>query len=145
MISKNEIYKELLQKQLKIVSPRNMKLTNSDLKRISRRITNSIFIDNKCSLWLGYISSYKNGKYVNFFYNRKKAALHRLIYCNYVGSLSNCSRILFTCNNKGFCFNVNHLKKFENVSNKRKNKISTPNFILRIYDSSDGEITLDFN
>jgi len=110
----NIILKELINKQLKNVNIHN-KLKFNDIKRISKFIRSSIFDENNCSLWHGYITNDNNsskGTYINFYFNKKKIALHRLLYENYVDSINDDEYIKFTCINKGKCCNINHLKKF---------------------------------
>jgi hypothetical protein len=110
----NIILKELLNKQLKNIIIQN-KLNFSDIKRISKFLTTSIFDENNCSLWNGYVTNENNnlkGTYINFYYNKKKIALHRLLYENYVDKINEDDYIKFTCVNKGKCCNINHLKKF---------------------------------
>lgn len=55
----------------------------------------------------------KKGSYVNFYFNKKKVALHRLLYLNYVDELDSQEYLKFTCNNPGKCCNINHLSKFK--------------------------------
>jgi len=111
----NVYLSELLEKQNKLVNG-TKKLQFNDLKRISKYINNSIFNDNKCCLWTGYITNEKNtnkGTYINFYFRRKKVALHRLLYINFVDNLDNTDYLKFNCPNKGKCCNVNHMKKFK--------------------------------
>lgn len=42
-----------------------------------------------------------------------KAALHRLLYSNFVDHLSEDEYLKFTCDNKGKCCNIYHMKKFK--------------------------------
>ena len=66
-------------------------------------------------MWSGYVTNDKNhtkGTYINFYFNKKKIALHRLLYLNYIGEISNKEYIRFTCDNKGKCCNINHMKKY---------------------------------
>ena len=85
------------------------------------------FDKSKCSLWNGYVTNDNNnfkGTYINFYYNKKKIALHRLLYENYVGKISN-QYINYTCDNKGLCCNINHFTvkpkkiKKNNINNKK--------------------------
>ena len=114
-INNNNIYlKELLTKQLKNVSI-TKKLNYNDIKRISKFLSSSIFDEKKCSLWNGYITNEKNqskGTYINFYFNKKKIALHRLLYINYINDIDNNDYIKFCCNNKGKCCNIHHMKKY---------------------------------
>jgi hypothetical protein len=120
--NKSNILLELLQKQLKDVCS-DKKLTYNDLKRITKYIDTSLF-DNTCTMWTGYITSIKHDKknsYINFFFKKKKYALHRLLYSNYIGELYDSEYIKFSCPNKGVCCNIKHFYKnkkpikFENL------------------------------
>ena len=111
----NELFEELLDKQIKNVS-RDKKLRYSDLRRICKYIDTSIFKTDKCCLWSGYITNINNankGTYINFYFQKKKVALHRLLYVNFVDNLSEDEYLKFNCENKGKCCNVFHLKKFK--------------------------------
>lgn len=115
-IDGNELLTELILKQLKNVS-QDKKLQYNDLKRICKYVTSSIFDENKCCFWSGYVTNANNtsnkGTYVNFYFRKKKAALHRLLYYNFVGELSEDEYLKFSCENKGKCCNIKHLKKFK--------------------------------
>lgn len=112
MIRNDTILCELIKNQKKEIVFEK-KLSYSDLKRISKYLTNSIFND-ECSLWNGYITIIKNDEknsYINFYYNGKKYSIHRLLYINFVGALADTEYIKFKCINKGRCCNVNHFYK----------------------------------
>lgn len=114
-VDKNELLRELISKQLKNVQC-NKKLQYTDLKRICKYINRSIFDENKCCVWNGYITNENNthkGTYINFFYKKKKIALHRLLYINFVDNLCSNEYLKFSCDNKGKCCNLHHLKKFK--------------------------------
>lgn len=116
-LSSKEILEELVQKQLKNV-PTNKKLRYNDLVRVCKLISHSIFDENVCSVWKNYAGDkYSTNKalrapYINFYFRKKKTALHRLLYVNYVGALSTKEYLKFSCPNKGRCCNINHIKKF---------------------------------
>jgi hypothetical protein len=96
------------------------KLTYNDIKRISKFLTSSIFDEVQCSIWNGYITNEKNqikGTYINFYFNQKKIALHRLLYLNFIGDILNTEYIKFSCVNKGKCCNIHHMKKYSYNSN----------------------------
>lgn len=116
----NDILKKLVKRQLKNISP-EYKLSNSDLMRISNNLTSDIF-SNDCCIWNGYITNNNNNraKYINFYFNKKKIALHRLLYINFKGELKKNEYIKYSCNNKGKCCNINHIKK--KVTNQKKIK-----------------------
>ncbi|CAH6421507.1 Hypothetical protein KVN_LOCUS320 [uncultured virus] len=122
----NNLLKELMTKQLKNISS-DKKLQYSDLKRICKYINKSIFDEKNCCIWDGYITNVNNlnkGTYINFYFRKKKVALHRLLFINFVGHLKTDEYLKFTCENKGKCCNLSHLKKFsyqkKNISVKKK-------------------------
>lgn len=111
----NELFKDLIRRQRKTITA-DKKLQLNDLKRICKYINTSIFDKKKCCIWTGYITNMNNatkGTYINFYFKKKKVALHRLLYCNFVDDLSNDEYLKFNCENKGMCCNINHLKKFK--------------------------------
>lgn len=122
--NKNTFLNELFKKQLKNL-PINKKLNYNDIKRISKFLPSSIFESDKCCTWTGYITNenkLSKGTYINFYFNKKKIALHRLLYINYVEDVSDNEYIKFTCENKGKCCNINHMKKYNYNINAKTNK-----------------------
>ena len=119
----NLLLNEMVEKQIKDC-PLNKLLSESDMKRIIKYTNKSIFNKNECCIWRGYITNNKS-KYINFYFNGKKIALHRLLYLNFKGSLYDNSYLTFICSNKGICCNINHcvIKK----TTKNKNNIKTNN------------------
>jgi hypothetical protein len=112
---KKKILRELFEKQLKNV-PIDRKLHFKDLRRITKYINTSIFDPDNCCMWNGYVTNetnIKRGTYVNFFFRKKKVALHRLLYENFVGCLGNDSYLKFSCdeNGAGKCCNISHMIK----------------------------------
>jgi hypothetical protein len=87
--------------------PENKRLKENDFKRIIKYTDNCIF-GNECSLWKGYITNNKS-KYINFYFNGSKIALHRLLYLNFIGHLHENVYLSYTCCNDGVCCNVNHI------------------------------------
>ncbi len=150
----NELFRELLSKQLKNVSS-DKKLQYTDLKRICKYINSSLFDENNCCLWHGYVTNGNNNKgtYVNFYFRKKKAALHRLLYVNFVGELLDDEYLKFNCEHRGKCCNINHLKKFKyqtkkNINNKteaKETKKSKKNNSKRvkIVNKNNGKSALD--
>jgi hypothetical protein len=107
---KNNIYQELIQNQRKGLN-NDKQLDLSDLKRISNYLGTSIFGD-KCSLWTGYVTNFKNkGSYINFFFKGKKISLSRLLYYNFVDNIEDNEYLKYSCNNKGKCCCLNHIVK----------------------------------
>ena len=119
--SSKEMIVELIKNQKKD-TPVDKKLLFNDLKRASKYLTTSIF-DDECSIWNGYITVIKNddkNSYINFYFNGKKYALHRLLYVNYIGELLDSEYIKFKCANKGKCCNINHFYKINNEEKEPK-------------------------
>jgi hypothetical protein len=121
-MNNNNILYELITLQRKNING-NKKLSYNDLKRISKYLSTSIFT-NECSIWNGYTSINKDNKnnYINFFFNKKKYSLQRLLYINYIDDLDN-EYLKYYCNNKGNCCCINHIYK---VNDTKKN-IETTN------------------
>ena len=112
IINKNNILEELIKKQLTNIDY-DKKFTLLDIKRVVNNIPSSIFNDN-CCIWSGYIINSKKTAYISFFIKNKKIALHRLLYYNFVGPINDNEYIKFTCENKGTCCSIKHLKKVHN-------------------------------
>jgi hypothetical protein len=145
-LKSNDFLKELLINQLKNINP-SKKLNYGDMKRISKFLTNSLFHETACSLWNGYVTNEKNhnkGTYINFYFNKKKIALHRLLYINYIGEISNKEYIRFTCDNKGKCCNINHMKKYCYNRNFSKNNNLNNNNQNNINISYKNDLTIEF-
>lgn len=110
-ISKNKILIDLINNQKDDIDG-NKKFDVKSLQRISRNLDDTIF-SNKCVIWKGYITYISNTDthYINFFFNGKKHALHRLLYLNYIGEVNKNEYLKYTCENKGKCCNINHIYK----------------------------------
>ncbi len=159
---------ELIKKQRKNI-PADKKLLHNDLKRISKYLTASIF-GNECSIWNGYVTVIKNDEknsYVNFYYCGKKYALHRLLYHNFIGELSDFEYIKFKCPNKGKCCNINHFYKInkdndtqiekqqkeqtnqtnqiESVNSNLKLNTNTKNSLVNCETKTNKNIVVNFN
>lgn len=110
--NKNNYLLEMIRNQRKDI-PYGMKLYLNDLKRIVEFIPCSIF-DEECCPWKGYITNLNNNKkgtYVNFYYKKKKRALHRLLYINFKESLDVNEYVRFHCEHKGYCCSINCMYK----------------------------------
>ncbi len=148
---KNQIEreKELKAKQIPNVHP-SKKLRSSDIHRIVQHTDISIFDEEKCCLWTGYITNLKNkrkGTYINFYFrDKKKVALHRLLYANFKGNIENCDYIKYSCSNKGKCCNINHMVKFEYVSGDNPESVDdseeTSNDTSEEFEEEDFKITI---
>ncbi len=108
------IFQDLLSNQRKINSIKKLKIT--DIKRLSFYLEKSIFTD-ECSIWKGYIIENKNNEYINFFFNKKKVSLQRLLYINFVDDLSDNEYLQYTCENRGKCCSIKHFTKNDNKKN----------------------------
>ena len=129
----DKIFNELMINQRKNICIEK-KLIFNDFKRISKHLTTSIFDEISCSLWLDFDS---DDKYINFYLNKKKYSLHRLLYYNYVDELSDSEYIKFLCKNKGKCCNINHI-----YINKKINKNLTQ---VNELDNVELEINIENN
>jgi hypothetical protein len=129
----NQHFIEMLRRQLPNLNS-NEKLQYDDLMRICDFTTSSIFSQVGCCLWKGYITPdtrLKKLRYVNFYFNQKKVALHRLLYMNFVEPLSDYDYIKYECKNRGACCNVNHMRK-KTVENRNYKEVSPVNKKVRI-------------
>lgn len=141
---------ELVQKQLKIIDV-NKRLKYNDLKRIAKYVpeNQSLFDPNKCCIWSGYITNAEHsnkGVYVNFYFEGKKIALHRLLYINYVGQLDDNDYLKFCCDNKGRCCNIHHLQKFKYVSKQNdKQDIKLPIINVQELVNEPNEFIINFD
>ena len=120
-ISKNKILVELINNQNDDID-NDKKLDVKSLQRISRNVETSLF-GNDCVFWQGYITYIQSTDvhYINFFFNGKKHALHRLLYLNFIGDLKKNEYLKYKCENKGKCCNINHILKI-NSKNKSLEK-----------------------
>tara|TARA_B100001248_G_scaffold170318_1_gene129024 strand:+ start:15285 stop:15737 length:453 start_codon:yes stop_codon:yes gene_type:complete len=127
MTQKNDdIYLELIQKQRKECKD-SKKLNLSELKRISKNLDTSIFSEDSCSIWTGYITNNTSDvkpSYINFYFRNKKIALHRLLYENYIDNLDKNQYLKYNCKNKGICCNVNHIEVVNSNKNEKINKVN---------------------
>jgi hypothetical protein len=114
--------RELKAKQLPNV-PQSKKLRSSDIHRIVQHTNTSIFDEEECCVWTGYITNLKNkrkGTYINFYFrDKKKVALHRLLFANFKGEINEKDYIKYSCPNKGKCCNIHHMVRFEYNSNEQ--------------------------
>lgn len=127
----NKMFKELIQKQRKNI-PNDKKLQLNDLKRICKYIDTSIFNKTMCCVWSGYITNKNNatkGTYINFYFRKKKVALHRLLYYNFIDDLNTDEYLKFNCDNKGMCCNIYHLKKFKYQKKKKFSEEGSQKYI----------------
>jgi hypothetical protein len=110
MNNKDKILNELIKKQIKCCD--SNKLEKNNLIMIVDNVDKSLF-ENECCLWKGYVTNCNNNraKYINFNFKNKKKALHRLLYKNFVGKLENNEYLKYVCKHKGYCCNINHIKK----------------------------------
>lgn len=144
----NELLKELMFRQLKNI-PTDRRLQYQDLKRICKYIESSIFDENNCCSWNGYVTNANKsnkGTYVNFYFRKKKAALHRLLYINFIGELSDDEYLKFNCENKGVCCNIRHIKKFKYIqkeNNEKKPEAKPKKNANKIITPTDLEINFD--
>ena len=127
-ISQNNIVNKLFDNQLKNINQK-YRLSEKDIIRLASYIDTDPFHESQCCLWKGSVSiSSHQSKYINFWFNKKKQALHRILYINYKGELSNTKYLRFTCEDnkmRGICCNINHIdiiNKIEEIDTDKKEK-----------------------
>lgn len=127
-INKNKLLTELCLKQRKKID-KKYSLELNDTIRLLKNIDNSIFNKTECVLWKGYLTKCNNNKscYVNFYLKKRKLALHRILYINFIDDLDIKYYLKFTCNNPGKCCNINHILKVYNEDSTETNIKSTTN------------------
>lgn len=97
-MSSGELYQELLNNQLlNIDSSKKFQIT--DIKRISKKISNSIFNKKECTIWKCN---------TRFYFRRHRHCIRRLLYYNYIGDPTT-QHITLSCGNCK-CVNINHIK-----------------------------------
>jgi hypothetical protein len=131
---------DLKRKQLLNV-PSSKAFRPGDIRRIVLHTNVSIFDKENCSIWTGYITNLKNkskGTYINFYFrNKKKVALHRLLYANFKGDIGAHEYVKYSCSNKGRCCNINHMVKMEYNSAELDNPL---NEIEQVHPHHDAKI-----
>ena len=118
------LLKELVEKQIKNIKG-SRKLSFHDLEKIVVGIPISIF-DENCCIWTKHIKKNIKTKqeWINFYFNKEKTALHRLLYENYIGELTSEDHIKYKCGSHGGCCNVTHMIKYKyNYTNKTNESI----------------------
>jgi hypothetical protein len=144
----DEYLQELASMQIKNISY-DKRLNFSDLKRIAKYINGSIFSPDTCSLWKGYITNENNpikGTYINFYFKNKKVALHRLLYINFIESLVDGHEYLkYSCENRGKCCNINHIKKYKYNKKKTDNSRLEINTVIVDTHEDLNNYVIDFN
>jgi hypothetical protein len=102
-------------------------LEMSDLKRFLKHVNTSIFNTDECILWQGSMTKSNKNKshYVNFYLRKRKLALHRILYINFVGDLDRNSYLKYSCENHGRCCNINHIHK-ANSTDDEEEEVTTP-------------------
>lgn len=111
--SSNQLIAEMIRNQLQDIQ-KERRLSHPDFRRIVKYLDQSIFIPNVCTIWQGYVtdrSGRNKGSYINFYFRKKKMALHRLLYINFLGSLADDEYVRFKCKNKGYCCSLHCLEK----------------------------------
>ena len=109
----DQLVAEMIRNRLENVKS-EYRLHHNDFRRIAHYISQSIFLPNSCTLWQGYVTDRtktRKGIYINFYFRKRKIALHRLLYINFLGPLEDNEYVRFKCGNKGKCCNINCLEK----------------------------------
>jgi hypothetical protein len=114
MQNKRIILSELLNSQLINIDP-SKKLSYNDITRIVKNVSTSLFSNDSCCIWEGYVTNINRNhktQYINFYFKDKKITLHRLLYINFIGELKDTEYLKFSCDNRGKCCNINHIIKY---------------------------------
>lgn len=144
---KKHLMTELCVKQRKHNNKKYL-LKNKDLQRFINNINDSIFNnDNKCVIWNGKTIKNKKVEYVNFYLNKKKFALHRILYINFIDDINDNQYIKFNCNNSGKCCNLKHMVIKQNINNviKEENILSNVKITKYLSDDNKNKIIIIFN
>jgi hypothetical protein len=149
-MNREEIVNKLFSNQIKDINPK-YQLNAKDIVRLASYLNSDPFDQTECCKWKGAISkSSHQSKYINFWFNKKKQALHRILYLNYISDLPKNKYLRFKCSNpnmRGVCCNINHLDlinddndtaNVDNVDNQNDN-INQPNNIAE-YDVLDEQL-----
>jgi len=127
MTRKSTILDEMTKKQIKNIDD-DKTLSYRDMARIVKNINTSIFSPTSCCIWTGYVTNVWNHKstFINFYFKKKKVALHRLLFNNFVESILDTEYIKFSCNNRGRCCNILHFIKLskDDINNENCNNNS---------------------
>lgn len=139
-MNQEHIFKLMIDHQRAAVGE-HYRLTENDIRRISRYIKADIFNTRQCVLWDGYINQKGNKtQYAKISFRGKKVLLHRLLYHNFIGDVSESDEILYTCKNRGKCCTLAHLQlRSKNASKEEqpKPKKLTNDDIINIYNDKD--------
>ena len=147
-MNKEEIVEKLYEYQLKDIDNR-YRLNEKDIIRLASYLSGDPFSLNNCCRWVGAISkSSHNSKYINFWFNKRKQSLHRILYYNYIGDLPNSKYLRFTCRDadmRGICCNINHFELInknehkidDNTIDTNKKKQNKPTKFTIYFDDSD--------
>lgn len=94
-----------------------LRMDYDSIVRLSKYLPNDTSVFNtidKCVIWQGYVKKNLTGE---LSIGSKKYPIGRILYHNYVNSLLDTQQISYTCDNKGRCATISHIK-----INKRKQK-----------------------
>lgn len=92
-----------------------------EIKRLDKNIYENFFDSDECVLYHGEVKN----NYATISFKKKKVSVHRLIYHNYVGHISNSDKIEFLCDKKGNCCNIKHFTiKKAPPKKKEKEKVN---------------------
>jgi hypothetical protein len=155
MSIKNRLFTELCLKQRKTNNDK-YHLELNDLTRFLKYVDDSIFNSDECVLWNGYLTKCNNNKscYVNFYLKKRKLALHRILYINFIDDLDDTQYLKYSCDNPGKCCNIKHFIKVCNTTqqleidtSEQKLEPVTNVIIKKITDctSPRGKIIIVFN
>ena len=138
MINKHKLHTEMIANQRKTHDIK-YNLETNDLLRVCKNIDLSIFYSDECVLWKKFLTKTNNDKscYVNFHLRKKKFALHRILYINFIGDLKPNQYLKYACDNPGQCCNLQHFYKVNEDDEKDICSVIDNSVNIHKIDSSD--------
>ena len=116
--SSQTLFVNLIKKQRKNIRKKGNygKLSFDDIKRVDKYLKQNIFDNNDCCIYKGELK--KN--YATISFKGKKVSVHRLLYHNYISSITDGDYVSFSCSNRGICCNLQHFTMSKKKKDSKK-------------------------
>ena len=116
--SSQTLFVNLIKKQRKNIRRKGNygKLSFQDIKRVDKYLKRNIFDSDDCCIYKGELK--KN--YATISFKGKKVSVHRLLYHNYISSITDGDYVSFSCNNRGICCNLQHFSMSKKKKDSKK-------------------------
>lgn len=110
---------ELVRNQLLDV-PEENRLRLTDMERLAKFSDGHSYFDPvRSTLFVGYVNKNRpQDTCITFFFRKKKVALHRLLFQNYLGELTFRHYVRHLCGHRYSCVNILHLRRNDYVNKK---------------------------